>query len=442
MIFCVASVLAFSVEKVDKGSVIIAELQNPAMYDFSITTGSSAGSAELYSLVGVEFSPKGAFDLPTGTKTIEVRAYPSDEYLAHPGNYIIEYYLRGNDPLYKDTLSFRVTSLKDTLSISPSNLRHDDLFLNLTITNVENTNIDNAELTFESEFFTTSKKISLKPFESISLSLPIDKSKSSKLTAGKYVLTAKIALEDAKVKSEGIINYLEQQGTSITKNTEGFLVRKTTIVKKNEGNTVIQDSITLSKNIISRLFTLSSSTPSTTRSGFVTEYIWTKQLMPGDSWQVTSTTNYTWPFLFIILIVIVAFLAKIYSTTNLSLTKNVSYVKTKGGQFALKVSIHVKARKHVDHIQLIDRLPGMTKLYEKFGIKPDKIENESRRIFWNIERLQAGEERVYSYIIYSTVAVVGRFELPSATAIYEKDGKTFESFSNRAFFISETNLRN
>ena len=33
---------------------------------------------------------------------------------------------------------------------------------------------------------------------------------------------------------------------------------------------------------------------------------------------------------------------------------------------------------------------------------------------------------------------MGRFELPAATAIYEKDGKMHEILSNRAFFASET----
>lgn len=430
--------IAYSIEKFNKGNVIIAELENPAVYDFNISAG-VGGSAELYSLVGMEFVPRGGFDVPAGMTSIEVKAYPAKKFRERPGNYILEYYLKGNDGSLKDTLEFKVVSLKDVLSIVPSNLAYNDEFLNVNITNIENTYLDELELTFASEFFTTTKKIFLKPYETISIQLPIDKNNAVKLTAGRYIMTAQIEMEKAKVKVEGIINYLEKQGTSISKSTEGFLVRKTTILKKNEGNVPVQDTISVSKDIISRLFSIYSQEPATTsREGIVTKYTWSKQLMPSESWQVSTTTNYTWPFLFLLLIIVVAFLVKFYTMTNVVLTKKVSYVKTKGGQFALKVSISLKAKKHVDHIQVIDRLPGTTKLYEKFGIRPDKIEHETRRLFWNIQRLQAGEERVISYIIYSDLKMVGRFELPSATAVYEREGKTHEILSNRAFFISET----
>ena len=69
---------------------------------------------------------------------------------------------------------------------------------------------------------------------------------------------------------------------------------------------------------------------------------------------------------------------------------------------------------------------------------PDKIDPATKRLFWNLDRLNAGEERIYSYIIFSKVRVVGRFELPAATAVYLREGKTENVLSNRAFFVSET----
>jgi len=45
---------------------------------------------------------------------------------------------------------------------------------------------------------------------------------------------------------------------------------------------------------------------------------------------------------------------------------------------------------------------------------------------------------VIHYLVYSKVGVLGKFALPSATAIYEKEGKVKETTSNRAFFVSET----
>ena len=53
------------------------------------------------------------------------------------------------------------------------------------------------------------------------------------------------------------------------------------------------------------------------------------------------------------------------------------------------------------------------------------------------EKLEAGEMRMLSYIVYSKVGVIGKFALPTATAIYERDGEIQEAESNRVFFMAE-----
>ena len=79
----------------------------------------------------------------------------------------------------------------------------------------------------------------------------------------------------------------------------------------------------------------------------------------------------------------------------------------------------------------------MAKLYEQFGRKPDKIDEQTRRLIWDISHLNKGEERVYSYIFYSKVRTVGRFELPSAIVLFEQDGEKREVWSNKTYFVSE-----
>ena len=65
------------------------------------------------------------------------------------------------------------------------------------------------------------------------------------------------------------------------------------------------------------------------------------------------------------------------------------------------------------------------------------MDEKNRRIEWNFEKLEAGEIRVISYIIYSKVGVLGKFALPSASAIFEREGEIKEERSNRAFFLAE-----
>jgi len=426
------------VQKVDKGSVVISELNNPAVFDFIIDNRGDPDNFEIYSPVGVSMSPKGTFDLPKGSSTIEVSAYPNAEIRKRSGFFIFEYELRGQDTgILKDKLQIKIVELKEVAEIRVDNVRLGDKTASVYIINKENTNLNDLRIIGKSVFFDFDKEISIGPYQNFSFE--VDLKDLEKVVAGPYVLSSDVVLSNTKVEIGGVINYLEKEGLSVKTDTTGFIARTTKTEKKNEGNVPVSAKIEMRKDIVSRLFTSLSSEPSSSvRKGFFVNYAWDKNVSPGETFSVSMITNYTLPFIFVILIFIVAFLAKVYSQTNLILDKRVNFVKTKGGEFALKVRLHVKARKHVDKVQLIDRLPGMTKLYEEYGIEPDRIEESTRRLFWNIDRMSAGEERVFSYVIYSKLNVVGRFELPAATGIYEFNGKTFEVWSNRAFFASET----
>jgi len=115
----------------------------------------------------------------------------------------------------------------------------------------------------------------------------------------------------------------------------------------------------------------------------------------------------------------------------------VSPVKTKKG-IALKVRINVKARKNVARASVIDRIPSIVKVYNKFGlIKPSAYDVKNRRLEWDLGNLNAGEERIFDYIIFSKVGVVGKFSLPPANAIFEINGDVHEAESNEVFFLSE-----
>ena len=88
--------------------------------------------------------------------------------------------------------------------------------------------------------------------------------------------------------------------------------------------------------------------------------------------------------------------------------------------------------------QLVDVLPNASILYEKFGNKPDRVDHATRRLFWSIKSIRAGEERVISYVIYNKLRVLGRYQLPSASAVYSYKGLKEHSVSNMAYFVSET----
>ncbi len=427
-----------TVEKSDKIPVIFKELNNPGYYELTIQNNGAEDNFQIYNLVGVTFMPREKFTIPSGTETLNLQATLPTNLLKNNGFITFDYYLKGDkSDLFKDQLLMKIISFSEAIDISASPVLPNDANVKLRIKNKENTEIKDLQVNFDSAFFSESRTISLTPYEEIQIQIPITK-KINTLLAGPYILKSEATLENGKkISFESLIDYQEKHGISVDEKNFGFIIKETAITKTNKGNTPVTASISLKKDAISRLFTINSPSPTTSeRSGFSVTYTWQKNLAPSEALEANSTTNYTIPLIIIILSAIVGVFAKIYSQTSLIVNKKVSFVRTKSGDLALKVNLRIKARKNVNKIQIIDTLPGMTKLYEKFGRMPDRVDQTSRRLFWNIPTLNAGEERLFSYIIYSKLKVVGKFELPAATAVFEHEGKTQEAWSNRTFFIS------
>ncbi len=426
------------IDKNSRGDVVIAELKNPAIFDFVINNKGGSDHAEIYSLVSVSMSPKGTFLIPTGESAIEVRAYLGDYYLENPGFYSFQYQIKGQDQgIFEDKLFVQVASLQDVFSIETMKIHPDEDEAILIIKNNVNSYLENVEIEFNSEFFNIIRKMDFEPYESVEIPIALA-DKNPKLKAGQYDINAKIKVQDSSVKLSGVISYLENEGTSVTKESSGLLVVKSLVKEVNEGNIPVTARVGMRKNIVSRLFTGYSIAPlEATRSGLVVDYKWEQNLEPGESFSVVSTTNYTFIVLFLALIVLTAVGMRFYTFSPLNIDKSVSFVKTKGGEFALKVRINAKAGRAVSNVQIIDRLPPMAKLYG-VSSKPDRIDEASKRLSWDISRLSKGEERVFSYIIYSHVRAVGRFELPAAMAIFDSNGKRANALSNKAYFVSET----
>ena len=199
----------------------------------------------------------------------------------------------------------------------------------------------------------------------------------------------------------------------------------------------------IKKNLISRLFTSFSPTPDIVeRDGFSVYYSWTRDINPGATLEIEVKTNWLFPLILILFVVAIVVFVRRYTGTNLVLRKRVSFVRAKGGEFALKVSVSAHARQRVERVNLVERLPPLVSLHEKFlGEQPTRVDSKNRRIEWNFEKMEAGEVKIVSYIVYSRVGVVGKFALPTATAIFEKDEQIKEVESNRAFFIAEQRPR-
>ena len=426
------------VKKYDLGSVIIKQLQNPAVFTFEINNKGAAGEFDLYNLVGVRMSPSERFTLESGKQNLTVLVYPNKQMLRSEGFFYFDYEIkRVNGEIYKDRIGVKIVDLEQALKIEESGFEPDDKSVFISIENLENINFENAVIKLNSDFFEYEDEVDIRPYVPLEFNVPIDDEKMRNKEAGPYVINAELRTENVNAKFSGIINYLENEGISVSDDSSGTIVQNRVITKTNEGNVPVLARIDVRKDIISRLVSIYSVEPSyTEREGMFVRYNWEKELRPGESFSVSIKTNYTLPLIFLAVLVFAIIIARRFYQTDLSVIKRVSYVKTKSGHFAAKIRIHVRARSAVENIRIIDRTPHGTKLYEHAG-KPDKHDISTGRLIWNISRMNSGEERIFSYIVYSQLKVFGKLELPTSLAVYQKDGKTQESRSNRTFFLSE-----
>ncbi len=426
-------------QKTDDVAMIIG-LEMPAIFDLRITNLGAGDYFMFYNYWGSDTFPKGTVLIGGWeTEDVQVGVYPRSD-LRQEGRVKFDLFMKGEKTGESShQLMVNVMELKNAIEVGAEEFKPDSNNVSVYMKNLANFNFNNIKVRFKSPFFDFDKTFSLSPYEKESFEINLNKNDFRDLMAGFYTVTAEMDLNGKKANLDGVMKFSEKDILTTSSNEYGIIINTQKISKINEGNVVSPSSTVLKKNIISRLFTTFSPEPDVVeRKGFVIYYTWERQLKPGERLDISVRTNWLLPLLAILLIIAIVILTKQFSKTNLSLKKRVSFVRAKGGEFALKVSINVSARKFVEKVNIIDRLPPLVKLHEKFGGEmPRKVDENNRRIEWHFDRLQEGESRILSYVIYSKVGVLGKFALPTTTAIYEKDGEVHEAESNHAFFIAD-----
>ncbi len=422
-------------------NTIVKDLDKPAIFNLKIKNlEENSETIEIYSVIGLEITPEKKYTIgKNATANIKVEVKIPEILKTSTGSHSFEYKLRNfQGEIQEEEFPLKIIEKKDLIQITPENINPSSEYLNTIIKNTASFNVS-AKLSSISAFSEYETDLFLEPYETIELKIPLNNEDKNKLTAGNYLINFQIKIDNIEIKKETMIRFLEQEGIDFQKTSEGFLIQRKELIKKNVGNIKKSTEIKIEKNIISFLFTTLNTEPDEIYlNGLKITYLWKKELIPNEELKIIAKTNWFYPLIIIILIILIIYFIKKSVETDLILTKNVSFVKTKGGEFALKVTLRAKSKRYLEKINIIDKIPVLVKLYEKFGaITPDKIDLENRRLEWNMESLNKDEERVFTYIIYSKIGVVGRFELPEAKATYEKEGKIKQATSNRSFYINE-----
>ncbi len=420
-------------------NIIIRDFDNSIPLTLEITNATN-GIYNLYTLADITIRPSQTFQINSDPfqKTFEIKP---NSNLNLEGNYAFTYTLnhRGVEK-HEQKILLKLLNLEEIIEISSESINPESGQVSFYVQNLEPVYLKNITATFSSILFDVTATFDLKPNEKFIIPVDVDPSTLAKTTSGVYIINSKFQTPKGEKALEGTLYLGEKKGITSIEDKSGLLIKTETITKVNSGNVVESIQINLQRNIFSRLFTTFNIEPTfTTRDGWTIKYLWTKEkIMPTELYTVKAKTNYVLPFLIIIALALALVGYIRFSETKLEIKKSVLPVKTKGGEFALKITLSLKAKKEVENVTLIDKVPALVKIYKKFGtVKPDKIDAESRRVHWNIGDLEAGEERTFNYIVYSKVGIVGKFSLPRALAVFEKEGHIHEIDSNNVFFMNE-----
>ncbi len=420
-------------------NVLVPEIDSSIDITLTITNATS-GTYNLYTLADVSIKPSETFII---SKDLFIKTFTISptENLDVEGYYTFTYILnhRGFEKTEKKFLT-KILQLENTIEINSDTIDPTSNKVKFYIKNLESTTLKNLSVKFSSILFNTEATFDLGPNQKLEFTANVSDDKLKKTKAGVYIIESTFQTKNGKKKINGNLYLGEKKGITTTEDKSGLLIRTQTMTKTNTGNVLENTQIEITKNIFSRLFTTFNIEPNTVeRKGLTVDYTWMKQdLAPTETFTIKAKTNYILPFLIIVVVALALIGLKRFTETKIEIKKSVHHVRTKHDEFALKITLSLKAKKNVENTTLIDRIPAILKIYNKFGIvKPDKIDAESRRIHWNIGDLKAGEERLFTYIVYSKVGVVGKFSLPEATAVFEKDGKIHEVESNKVFFMSD-----
>jgi hypothetical protein len=418
----------------------ISDLNEPAVMELTINNLGDKDTFKIYSLVGVEIKADEVTIGNNESKNVTVYISSNPATLLKSGSFTFEYKIKNSkNEIYTDYTTINIVSLKDAVSVATSNLNPQSQAERITIQNNVDYEFKDLNVKVYSAFFTFEKTFDLGKSEKKEFDAPLNLEKLKESLAGSYLSDVTIKNKGVLVNSESIIDFVEQEDIKTTTTQNGILIRKTQVTKDNTGNVAKQTEITSEKNILSYLFTTFNTAPTDVdRNGLNVIYTWQKELAPNEVLKVIVTTNWIYPIIIIALIIFLFWIIKQYVESDIILSKNVSFVRTTGGEFALKVSLKARSKRYFENIHIIEKLPHLVELYPKFGaIAPDNVDLRNRRLEWNIKSMNSGEEKIFSYIIYSKIGVVGKFELPCARATYKKNGKAKTVESNRSFFINQ-----
>jgi len=255
--------------------------------------------------------------------------------------------------------------------------------------------------------------------------------------AGEYPFTVSLKFDDYTWDLERTIELKEhKEVVSEDKKTNLLAYQKRYSKKTNMGNVPENVSITMTLSSFAKSFTSYNIQPtSITQEGDNFVVVWNKELFLGQSLEVELISDFTLPLVIIAALFVIFFLIYLSKRNTVTITKRAIKAVTNTGDFATKVIIAVKNRgRDITDVEISDYLPPLATLHERFGT--EKPEVEGSRLGWKIDVLPKGEQKVFSYAIYTKLKFIGTLVIPRAQASYVVNGKQKSLISNEVHVMA------
>jgi len=166
------------------------------------------------------------------------------------------------------------------------------------------------------------------------------------------------------------------------------------------------------------------------------KYIWEFVLLPGQSYYIHYSYNYSVILILILaaifLVVMLYLLMKKDLKLNKYFMKKVFEIK-EGKEIKICLEVVNKTKNVIYHIILEEIIPPIFELKKDFQvINPKKImeSKDEKKIIWEIPRIEPKETRIFTYKIVPKIGVKGKYSFPLAKIKYKKDNLTKIIFSN------------
>jgi hypothetical protein len=234
-----------------------------------------------------------------------------------------------------------------------------------------------------------------------------------------------------------ILGYTDLRETA-SKNTVLFRTTETYTIYNN-GNKPAMAEKKFRINIFERLFTKFTPDASKEKGSDGKNYFVIRQeLGSQQTLSITKVTDYRVLVLIIILIIVIIVLYFVLRSPVVLIKNAEPLGKTEEGVSEVKIRLYLKnrSRKPVHNLRVIDTVPSIAEIDKKTrlgSMEPVSIGKSRRGSVprWEMDVLEAYEERIITYRIKSRLTLIGGIRLPSAKSTFDaKPGKERTTYSN------------